>query len=65
MKKLKKNVLKEVDGVMKKKTKKGCKKWLVIHTRHCLKKKKNKKREYGRNQYQNMPKEKKTNKGIG
>ena len=50
-----KNVLKKVDGIIKK-TKKGYKKWLVIETTHFLMKKK--KREYGRNQYQNLSEEK-------
>ena len=50
-----KNVLKKVDGIIKK-TKKGYKKWLVIETTHFLMKKK--KREFGRNQYQNLSEEK-------
>ena len=50
-----KNVLKKVDGIIKK-TKKCYKKWLVIETTHFLMKKK--KREYGRNQYQNLSEEK-------
>lgn len=53
-----KNPWKKVDGVIKK-TKKKCKKWLAIDARHCLRMKKNEKRKYGRNWYQNMCKERK------
>ena len=40
-----------MEGIIKK-IKKGYKKWLVVGIKHCFKK------EFGRNQYQNMSEEK-------
>ena len=45
-----------------KKTKKGYKKWVLIDAKHCQRKKRKIKKEYGRYQYQIISKEKTINK---